>query len=196
MSRGYFLCQFHPFQAFALLFIVDILFSQTFANEAFFPSPAISCLRLALSSPADAAYLRRRLSAERPQVHAVAPLAQLPDPVQVCPFRLQEATDQEREQGLEVHLIRTGGSRIGLTLRGFADLLHRSTVVLGLAGTANEQGAGLGRVVVTLPRPGVQYTNRFARRRPSRLKKVPGIGALQPGPAEPTPPHPADEGAL
>lgn len=111
------------------------------------------------------ARVMERVWQRRPQVQAVAALAsQLPDPARLQPFRLQEATPEEQEQGLQAHLICHGSGRIGLTLGGFADLLHRATLVVGLAGTANEQAAGLGRVVVAFPRPGVQYTERFARR--------------------------------
>lgn len=36
----------------------------------------------------------------------------------------------------------------------FADVLHRATLVIGLAGTANEQAIGLGRPVITFPTGG------------------------------------------
>ncbi|MDR7434012.1 MAG: lipid-A-disaccharide synthase-related protein [Armatimonadota bacterium] len=45
--------------------------------------------------------------------------------------------------------------------RKFADALHRATVVLGMAGTANEQAAGLGKPVVAFPGPGPQFTRGF-----------------------------------
>ncbi|HHW13605.1 MAG TPA: hypothetical protein GXX28_01555 [Firmicutes bacterium] len=45
----------------------------------------------------------------------------------------------------------------------FGDVLLASDVVIGLAGTANEQAAGLGRPVVTFPGRGAQFTPRFAR---------------------------------
>ncbi|HHV93740.1 MAG TPA: hypothetical protein GXX47_04280 [Firmicutes bacterium] len=43
----------------------------------------------------------------------------------------------------------------------FGDILAASRVVLGLAGTANEQAAGLGKPVVAFPGPGSQFTKRF-----------------------------------
>lgn len=43
----------------------------------------------------------------------------------------------------------------------FADILHTATLVLGMAGTANEQAVGLGRPVVTCPGEGPQFTPMF-----------------------------------
>ncbi len=43
----------------------------------------------------------------------------------------------------------------------FADAVNRAAVILGLAGTANEQAAALGKPVVAFPGPGVQFTPRF-----------------------------------
>jgi uncharacterized protein (TIGR03492 family) len=46
---------------------------------------------------------------------------------------------------------------------GFADVLRRARVVIGLAGTANEQAVGCGRPVVAFAGHGPQYTARFAQ---------------------------------
>ena len=65
-----------------------------------------------------------------------------------------------------------GGSRWTLAKRGlqvicvqgaFGDLLSRADIVIGLAGTGNEQAAGLGKPVVTFPGRGTQFTPKFAR---------------------------------
>jgi len=53
-----------------------------------------------------------------------------------------------------------GEARLQLT-QAFADALLRATVVIGLAGTANEQAAGLGRPVVAFPGPGAQFGPSF-----------------------------------
>src|SRR5690606_38769559 len=45
----------------------------------------------------------------------------------------------------------------------FGDVLQAADVVVGLAGTANEQAAGLGKPVVAFPGPGVQFGPRFLR---------------------------------
>ncbi len=51
-------------------------------------------------------------------------------------------------------------ARISLTA-AFADAIMRASVVVGLAGTANEQAAGVGRPVVAFPGPGAQYGPAF-----------------------------------
>lgn len=56
--------------------------------------------------------------------------------------------------------LRRGGVTVTLT-RAFGDAIHAADVVVGLAGTANEQAAGLGKPVVTFAGPGAQVTQRF-----------------------------------
>ncbi|MBE3574921.1 MAG: hypothetical protein IMW99_05635 [Firmicutes bacterium] len=72
----------------------------------------------------------------------------------------------------------------GLTLwvcpGSFAPILHAADLVLGLAGTANEQAAGLGKPVVAFPAPGRQFTARFL----AAQKRLLGE-ALLPVPADP-----------
>ena len=62
---------------------------------------------------------------------------------------------------------RTGqsGGRLQMTVvtGRFADILAACDGVVGLAGTANEQAAGLGKPVVTFPGRGPQFTAEFAR---------------------------------
>lgn len=54
------------------------------------------------------------------------------------------------------------GRRFLWLLEGaFGDVLEAADVVVGLAGTANEQAAGLGKPVVAFPGPGVQFGPRF-----------------------------------
>lgn len=55
------------------------------------------------------------------------------------------------------------GVRLRLTRGVFGDVLQAADVVVGLAGTANEQAAGLGKPVVAFPGPGVQFGPRFLR---------------------------------
>lgn len=50
-----------------------------------------------------------------------------------------------------------------LTKGRFGDVLAAADIVVGLAGTANEQAAGLGKPVVTFPGDGPQFTPKFAR---------------------------------
>jgi hypothetical protein len=44
----------------------------------------------------------------------------------------------------------------------FNKILKRSTIIVGLAGTANEQAAGLGIPVIAFPGRGAQFNSRFA----------------------------------
>lgn len=53
-----------------------------------------------------------------------------------------------------------GGAQIALTT-AFAGAVARANVVIGMAGTANEQAAGMGKPVVAFPGPGTQFTPAF-----------------------------------
>ncbi len=66
------------------------------------------------------------------------------------------------QQALPVALIKDG-VELRLTSGVFGDVLQAADVVMGLAGTANEQAAGLGKPVVAFPGPGVQFGPRFLR---------------------------------
>src|SRR5438552_595314 len=57
-------------------------------------------------------------------------------------------------------LLKREGATVRLT-RAFGDAVQAADVVVGLAGTANEQAAGLGKPVVTFAGPGTQATRRF-----------------------------------
>ena len=50
-----------------------------------------------------------------------------------------------------------------VTIDHYGDALARATVVLGMAGGANEHAAGLGKPVVAFPGAGPQFTPRFLR---------------------------------
>ena len=58
----------------------------------------------------------------------------------------------------------TSGFEVRVTDDRFADALARATVVLGMAGAAHEQAAGLGKPVVAFPGRGPQVTARSLRR--------------------------------
>jgi uncharacterized protein (TIGR03492 family) len=55
------------------------------------------------------------------------------------------------------------GLEVLVTDDHFSDALTRATVVLGMAGAAHEQAAGLGKPVVTFPGHGPQVTARFLK---------------------------------
>jgi uncharacterized protein (TIGR03492 family) len=52
--------------------------------------------------------------------------------------------------------------KVFYTARAFADILERSTLVVGMAGTAIEQAVGLGKPVIQIPSKGPQFTYSFA----------------------------------
>ncbi len=54
----------------------------------------------------------------------------------------------------------------------FGDLLERSDIIIGLAGTASEQAAGMGKPIVAFAGRGVQYTASFAKRQTQLLGEV------------------------
>jgi uncharacterized protein (TIGR03492 family) len=60
----------------------------------------------------------------------------------------------------EMSEVLVGRARIILT-SAFSDAIARADVVIGLAGTANEQAAGLGRPVVAFPAASAQFGRRF-----------------------------------
>ena len=63
---------------------------------------------------------------------------------------------------LEGEVLRRDHVAVTLT-RAFGDAVQAADVVVGLAGTANEQAAGLGKPVVTFAGGGTQVTSQFVR---------------------------------
>jgi uncharacterized protein (TIGR03492 family) len=60
----------------------------------------------------------------------------------------------------EASAVEVGTARVILT-PAFADAITRAHVVIGLAGTANEQAAGIGRPVVAFPAASAQFGAQF-----------------------------------
>ena len=78
-------------------------------------------------------------------------------------LRMGEVASRAERAGWEVdgESLVSGDARVVMT-REFGGALRAATVAVGLAGTANEQAAGLGMPVVTFPVKGaVQVTPRF-----------------------------------
>jgi len=79
----------------------------------------------------------------------------------------------ERKRGVYLTLISpTGKSEVKVIYHHFGDILNQSELFIGLAGTANEQAAGLGKPVITFPGSGAQFNERFARAQKSLLGKA------------------------
>ncbi len=62
---------------------------------------------------------------------------------------------------VDARRFRFDGIDVTVTTDHYADALRCATVVLGMAGGANEQAAGLGKPVVAFPGTGPQFTPRF-----------------------------------
>lgn len=60
-------------------------------------------------------------------------------------------------------VIEREGVELFITTTGFGDLLERATLFLGLAGTANEQAVGMGKVVVAFVGEGPQFNPSFVK---------------------------------
>jgi uncharacterized protein (TIGR03492 family) len=85
-------------------------------------------------------------------------------------FHLPDDATREAPQQRLAGTSATGGHattassiEVIVTTDHFADALARATVVLGMAGAAHEQAAGLGKPVVAFPGTGPQFTGRFLR---------------------------------
>lgn len=66
---------------------------------------------------------------------------------------------EEAGGGAEAKL--TNGEIEVLVSTHFSDLITQADLIFGMAGTANEQAAGLGKPIVTCPGSGPQFTERF-----------------------------------
>ena len=66
---------------------------------------------------------------------------------------------EDASRGLDLRLRHTSGVEAWIIQRHLADVLRRATLVVGLAGTANEQAVGLGKPLITFPTAGVQGKN-------------------------------------
>lgn len=69
-------------------------------------------------------------------------------------WHVTELTDGA--DGVVLRLTGPAGMQTIIAKRRFAEILHMSDVVVGMAGTANEQAIGLGIPLVTVPSSGVQ----------------------------------------
>lgn len=73
----------------------------------------------------------------------------------------QQPSDLERSLSAERVAVHDK-TRVVILRQAFVACLHHARVVLGTAGTANEQAAGLGIPVVSFPTYGPQFTELFA----------------------------------
>ncbi|HEY8391631.1 MAG TPA: lipid-A-disaccharide synthase-related protein [Capillibacterium sp.] len=89
----------------------------------------------------------------------------------------------EAEAGVRGHLKREdagGNGQITIVQGRFGDLLAACDLVIGLAGTGNEQAAGMGKPVLTFPGRGAQFTKVFAERQKRLLGDAVSLLAREP----------------
>ncbi len=75
--------------------------------------------------------------------------------------RLRGTVEASGGRWVDSHRFRLDAVEVTITTDRFADALARATVVLGMAGAAHEQAAGLGKPVVAFPGTGPQVRPRF-----------------------------------
>jgi uncharacterized protein (TIGR03492 family) len=73
-----------------------------------------------------------------------------------------------------------GAVKVHLLMGHFSEVIYAAKLVLGTAGTANEQAAGLGKPIVAFATPGPQYTQGFAQRQKRLLGEALEVVAAQP----------------
>ncbi|MCB1453294.1 MAG: lipid-A-disaccharide synthase-related protein [Rhizobiaceae bacterium] len=74
-------------------------------------------------------------------------------------WRVIAVTEGEGASGVVLRLGDPHGVEVIVAKDAFADVLHASSLVIGMAGTANEQAIGLGIPLITVPSAGVQGDN-------------------------------------
>jgi uncharacterized protein (TIGR03492 family) len=75
-----------------------------------------------------------------------------------------QAVPANRQAGLQSVYYYKGKHDISVHIykKRFGDVIESARIVIGLAGTGNEQAVGLGKPVVSFPGKGHQFTRRFA----------------------------------
>lgn len=104
---------------------------------------------------ADPARLRFAFAA-RPGLDADAIAAMIAADKRFKEWRVAEATGGADTSGVVLRLADPHGVEAVVAKDRFPDVLHLSSVVVGMAGTANEQAIGLGIPLITVPSAGVQ----------------------------------------
>lgn len=116
------------------------------------PDTPENLLELLAMAPAMAAGAGRR-------VHFLAAVCDQLDPLSLLPrlpqgWQEQAARPHAPARGIVLSLAHPCGSDFYIVKGRFPDAVRRADVVVGVAGTANEQAIGLGRPVVTFPTRG------------------------------------------
>ena len=86
-------------------------------------------------------------------------LPKLKDKVQDSGWQINDLHEDYRRLEL---LTPSNRNRITIIYNGFGDVLDQAKLFLGMAGTANEQAAGMGKPVIIFPGTGAQFDYEFA----------------------------------
>ncbi|MFW6034674.1 MAG: lipid-A-disaccharide synthase-related protein [Halanaerobiales bacterium] len=93
------------------------------------------------------------------------------DMVQTTDWTYQASPAESRENGVELIVNSPSNkSKVEIIYHHFGDVLDKSDIFIGLAGTANEQAAGMGKPVVAFPVNDTQFTEKFAKAQKSLLR--------------------------
>lgn len=82
-------------------------------------------------------------------------------PATLAGERLRRTVEAAGGTWIDPRHFRMGPLDVTVTSEHFADALARGTLVLGMAGAAHEQAAGLGKPIVAFPGTGPQFTPAF-----------------------------------
>ncbi len=110
-------------------------------------------------APENAALLARAASTIAGEVPRVRFLLTVAPTVSGAPMRARLRTLDQAVM-ISDEDVRIAGAHLRLTAL-FADAAARAQVVIGMAGTASEQAAGLGKPVIAFPGPGPQFGPEF-----------------------------------
>ncbi len=78
-------------------------------------------------------------------------------------WNIEESSTEEKELGIYLKLVSPSGeSVVKIIYHHFGDVLNKSDIFIGLAGTANEQAVGMGKPLISFPGKGSQFTKKFA----------------------------------
>jgi len=85
-------------------------------------------------------------------------------------WEVQIPSQKEKRSGIKMIIVSPSKeSKVRIIYHHFGDVLDKSEVFIGQAGTANEQAAGMGKPVIIFPGEGSQFTKKFARAQKSLL---------------------------
>jgi uncharacterized protein (TIGR03492 family) len=80
---------------------------------------------------------------------------------ELSPARLRDMVTAAGGAWSDPRHFRFGALEVAVTTDRYPDALQRATIVMGMAGGANEHAAGLGKPIVAFPGTGPQFTPRF-----------------------------------